>query len=175
MDYLIDGNNLLYAAHAYLPGPPIGRQQLCELLGRWGRRAATGLIVVFDGPRPPPGLEEQMRAANLAVVFSAPRSADEVIEEMIERASRPAQLHVITSDRAIQSAARYRRCPCTASADFARELATPAATTPSEAPPPSPPTEKPDRLLPEETNAWLREFDFDPDQPPDPTDLMRER
>lgn len=175
MLHLIDGNNLLYASHAHLPGPPAGRQRLCEILGRWARDRAAKVIIVFDGPRPRPGLEQQMRVADMQVIFSAPQSADEVIEDMIEQAAAPAQTRVVTSDRAIQSVARHRRCPCVESADFARELAAPAPPTPDRQPPSPQPPEKPSEPGPLETDAWLREFEFDPDQPPDGADLMRER
>jgi len=175
MVYVIDGNNLLYAAHAHMPGPHAGRQRLCEILGQWASRSATDLTVVFDGPRPRPTFEQQMRSANITLIFSAPRSADEVIEDMIERTAAPAQMHVVTSDRAIQSVARNRRCPCIESADFARELASPTRSAPSDDPPPPAPPEKPDAPTPDQADAWLREFNFDPDQPPDDTDLMEAR
>lgn len=176
--YVIDGNNLLYAAHAEWPGPPAGRQRLCELLGRWAAGASTELTVVFDGPAPGAGLCEQMRAGGITVVFSAGRSADEVIEEMIERAARPAEIRVVTSDRAIQSAARYRQCTCIEAADFARRLASPQLSFEAEKgstePPPAPP-EKPEELKRQEAHDWLRRFDYDPDEPPDIADLMRDR
>ena len=172
MLYLIDGNNLLHAAHAHMPGPPVGRQRLCELLGRWGVRNATDLTVVFDGPRPRPTFERQMRAADITVIFSAPRSADEIIEEMIEQAPTPSDIHVVTGDRAIQSVARWRRCACVESADFARELAMPPPPARDEQVP-QPPPEKPGAIPREETDEWLRRFEYDPDQPPDDTDLMR--
>lgn len=172
MLYLIDGNNLLHAAHAHMPGPPVGRQRLCELLGRWRVRNAVELTVVFDGPRPRPTLEQQMRAAGITIVFSAPRSADEIIEDMIEQARMPGQIHVVTGDRAIQSVARRRRCPCVESADFARELVVPTAPTEGEQVPPPP--EKPDAMPREEADEWLRRFEYDPDEPPDDTDLMRQ-
>ena len=171
MVYLIDGNNLLHAAHAHMPGPAVGRQQLCEVLGRWACRTAADLTVVFDGPPPRPGLEQQMLATKIGVVFSVPRSADEVIEEMVERASAPAQIHVVTSDRAIQSVARRRRCVCLESADFARELGTPPQPRDDDSTATEPPPEKPGPPRPEETEEWLRRFDFS--QPSDDADLGR--
>lgn len=170
--YLIDGNNLLFAARAGLPGPPVGRQQLCEVLGRWARRTGVDLTIVFDGPHPRPGLEQQMLAAKIGVVFSVPRSADEVIEEMIEGAPVPSQIRVVTSDRAIQSVARGRRCVCIESADFARELGAAPRDEGAAAVEPPPP-EKPGPLRPEETEEWLRRFNLGPDQPSDDADLTR--
>lgn len=172
MECLIDGNNLLYAAHAYGPGgAPIGREWLCELLGRWARRTATSVVMVFDGPAPHEGLQGQMRATGIDVRFSAPRSADEVIEDHIAEAVRPGDLRIVTSDHAIQHAARARRCACVDSEVFAEELFAREAS-----PPPHPPPQIPEKPAPPsqpETDAWLRGFEYNPDEPPDETDVMR--
>ncbi len=173
MIHLIDGNNLLHATHAHLPVPPVGRQQLCALLGRWARQRGTDLTVVFDGPRPRAAFEQQMQAMGVTVIFGASRSADEVIEEMIELSPVPGEIHLVTSDRAIQSVARHRRCACIESADFARELVPTSPSSRKREPPPTPQSEKPDTLPPEETDEWIRRFKFDPDQPPDDLDLIR--
>ena len=162
--YLIDGNNLLYAAHRQLPGPEVGRQRLCELLGRWGRRERAELTVVFDGPRPPTGLEAQMRAGGVEVLFGVSRSADELIEEMIERSPAPANLRVVTGDRAIQSVGRRRRCPCIDADKFASGL---IATPPPKPVGPKAPPEKPEQISPAETEEWLRRFALD-SEPPEP-------
>ena len=160
--YLIDGNNLLFAAHRQLPGPEVGRQHLCELLGRWGRGERADLTVVFDGPRPLPGLEAQMRAAGIRVLFGASRSADEVIEEIIERSPLPAELTVVTSDRAIQSVARRRRCECIDADQFATGMvAAPEQDPPEHKRPP----EKPGCISPAETEEWIRRFAADGEQP----------
>ena len=110
-----------------------------------------------------------MRAAGLKVRFSAPRTADELIEETIEQSPTPGRIWVVTTDRAIQSVARHHRCRCTSSADFLIPLATPD-TKPA---PKTPPTPTP-RDESQEKNAdhWLRTFGYDPDEPPDITDLM---
>jgi hypothetical protein len=171
VDYLIDGNNLLHAVHPYGPGAPIGREWLCEILGGWARRTASSVAVIFDGAPPPAGLLGQMRATGLEVEFSAPQTADDVIEALIAAAVRPVELHVVTSDHAIQSAARARKCICVDSEVFAETLFAPAEAAPP--PPPALGPEKPDAPSPGESDQWLRQFDYDPDQPPDETDLMR--
>ena len=172
VEHLIDGNNLLHACHVHgRGGAPIGREWLCELLGRWARQAGASVAIVFDGPPPREGLVVQMRATGINVTFSASRTADELIEEAIAAAARPLELRVVTTDRAIQHVARSRRCVCIDSEGFAEEL---FAAEPAPVPPPLPPRpEKPDRPSGADADAWLRQFGQDPDEPPDETELMR--
>lgn len=166
---LIDGNNLLHAAHGELENYDLGRVRLCDRLGRWAAPTDHEVVVVFDGPAPPTGVQQQMRAAGLEVRFSAPRTADAIIEETIEQSQSPGLLWVITSDRAIQSVARHRRCRCTSTADFLIHLTTPD-TKPT---PPTPPTPTAcDAPAGKSADHWLRTFGYDPDEPPDITDLM---
>ena len=113
-----------------------------------------------------------MQTRRVRIEFSAPRSADLLIEELIEQAEQPSQMCVVTGDRAIQSVARRRRCVCVSSAAFARELAAPAPPPPRPEPAPDAP-EKPDGLRRDETDAWLRQFNFDPDEPPDENEWLR--
>lgn len=173
MEYLIDGNNLLYTAHSHGPAPAIGRERLCELVGRWAKRTTSRVTMIFDGPPPAPAFHQQMRAAGIEVLFSAPRSADEVIEDRIASAPLPVELCIVTSDHAIQSAARARRCRYVESDAFVEELFAPPLPPAAPPPPPSAPPEKPSGPSPGESDGWLRQFDYDPDEPPDETDLMR--
>ncbi len=163
MRFLIDGNNLLHA-YAEIVGPAIGREPLCRVLGQWALRASAEAVVVFDGPPPPPGVRQQMQLDRLDVRFSGPRSADDLIEEVIEHAPSPASLCVVTSDRALAAAGRHRRCRWVKAQDFVAMLSAPPDTDrPAEAPPP----EKPPAPGPQETDDWLRRFGMMPDEPPD--------
>jgi len=166
---LIDGNNLLHAAHGELETYDLGRVRLCDRLGRWAGSTDHQVVVIFDGPAPPTGIQQQMRAAGLEVRFSGPRSADELIEKTIEQSKSPSTLWLVTTDRAIQSVARHRRCRCMSSADFLTHLTGPNPEPAGKTPPPLRPRDEP-----EEKNAdhWLRTFGYDPDEPPDATDLM---
>ncbi|MCH7700918.1 MAG: NYN domain-containing protein [Planctomycetes bacterium] len=166
---LIDGNNLLHAAHGELEEYDLGRVRLCDRLGRWAAPTAHQVFVVFDGPDPPTGIQQQMRAAGLEVRFSGPRSADELIEETIEQSQSPGRLWVVTSDRAIQSVARHRRCRCTSSADFLIHLTTPDPKPEPKTPPAPTPGDERSR---ENADHWLRTFGYDPAEPADDTDLM---
>jgi predicted RNA-binding protein with PIN domain len=128
---LIDGNNLLFAAHDADPDRPVGRGKLCELLGRWGLRARQRIAVVFDGSAPPGGLAEQISGEQVEVAFSgAGVKADAVIAERIERDSGPRHLLVVSTDREVAKAARRRQAVAMRSDEFWRcvleDLARPA-------------------------------------------------
>jgi predicted RNA-binding protein with PIN domain len=161
VSYLIDGNNLLHAAASHGPRRSIARDVLCRLVAQWGRdREVDDLTVVFDGPVPPGDLARQIRQPGVTVLFSSPRTADEVIEEVIAGARAPGRITVVTTDRAIQHAVRYRRGRCIDSELFLAQLWQQAES--SSAPVPKPP-EKPQDLSTTETRGWLA--DFGPDLP----------
>jgi predicted RNA-binding protein with PIN domain len=169
MRFIIDGNNLLHA-YAEVAGPMIGRQHLCELVGGWASRVAAEVVIVFDGPPPPPGVRRQMQASTPDIRFSEARSADEVIEDIIDDAPSPANLCIVTSDQGVASAGRHRGCRWVKAQDFARRLSSP----PGPSPPPGPaPPEKPTALDRQETDEWLQEFGIDTADPDDLTDLMQ--
>lgn len=170
MSYLIDGNNLLHAAASHGPGRSIARDMLCRLVAQWGRdREIDDLTVVFDGPTPPGGLARQMRHSGVVVVFSGPRTADEVIEEVIAGARTPGRITVVTTDRAIQHAVRYRRGRCIDSEAFMAQLWQQAETHTA---PASPPPEKPQDLSTTETRGWLAEFGPDLPDAVDDAEMM---
>ena len=119
---IIDGNNLLHAMHAHAPIPNVGRETLVRLIERWAKPRRERVTLVFDGPVPRGGFATQMRSKRMAVQFSAPLTADDVIVELIKTAAHPAMIRVVTGDNAIRLEASYRRCTCTGDAEFVREL-----------------------------------------------------
>ncbi|MBN1489131.1 MAG: NYN domain-containing protein [Phycisphaerae bacterium] len=160
VEYVIDGNNLLHAARAYLAGPP-GRGQLCATVGRWAAGRGIGATIIFDGPEPRAGVLEQMRQAGVAVRFSPGRPADELIEDIIDAAALPRQLTIVSSDGAVRAAGRRRGCPCIQAEAFAKLLVEDRG--PEVAPPALP--EKPTANR-EETDGWLEAFGLDPGSGP---------
>ncbi len=119
---IIDGNNLLHAMHAHAPIPNVGRETLVRLIERWATPRSERVTLVFDGPVPRGGLARQMRSKRMAVRFSAPLTADDVIVELVKTAVYPTALRIVTGDNAIRLEASYRRCVCTGDAEFVREL-----------------------------------------------------
>lgn len=155
---IIDGNNLLHAMPAHAPLPAVGRETLVRVVERWAARSegdVASVTLVFDGPRPQSGMARQMSSDRVSVRFSAPITADDVIVELIQKAFRPDELRVVTSDSAIRHEARLRRCRCTDAAAFARELfATPAPSSPGV----DPSAEKPSTVSESEVREWLDAF-----------------
>jgi len=159
MPYLVDGNNVLFAARDDDPERPPGRQKLCETLGRWAERYRHRLRVVFDGPAPAGPLAEQIAHAAIDVEFSgAGVSADDVIRARIAEDTAPRRLVVVSSDREVARAARRREARALGSAEFWARV-----VDELDRPPPAPrlPREKTEGLLEGERDEWLREMGFD--------------
>jgi predicted RNA-binding protein with PIN domain len=102
MPYLIDGNNLLGS----WGGPRNDddrRDEVVRRVSAFCRAKNVKATVVFDG-RP---LRSDMAAQELGPVsLRVPppgQDADTVIRELVERAPRPAELIVVTSDKALYS------------------------------------------------------------------------
>ena len=168
---IIDGNNLLHAMHAHAPLPTVGRETLFKIIDRWARRGDDRVTLVFDGPVPHGGLAKQLASSRIDVRFSAPQTADDVIVGMVHRATDPGTIRVVTSDRAIQHEASYRRCRHVDAAAFVAELF-PRQGSPKSAP--TAPREKPPDVTPEEKREWLDAFGYDDtdDEPFDGFDAM---
>jgi hypothetical protein len=116
--FVIDGNNLLHTMRAHAPIPLVGRETMIQLIDRWARRGEDEVIVVLDGPPPAGPLARQMTPNRIGVRFSSPRSADDLIVELIQAASDPRRLYVISADSAILYEAHVRGCPTTKPLDF---------------------------------------------------------
>jgi predicted RNA-binding protein with PIN domain len=161
MLYLIDGYNLLFAMGVLLPGrtgPHVlgkARLRLLGLLhGGYADRSAD-VTVVFDAKHAPPGVPAARDYQGIHVTFAVHEAeADDLIEELIRRASAPQHLTVVSNDHRIQQAARRRHCVVQGCGDFLDWLE--EAHRPRRPPPPE--DAKPDRVSPEDTRRWLREF-----------------
>jgi predicted RNA-binding protein with PIN domain len=100
LPYLIDGNNLLGS----WGGPKVGddrRHEVVRRVAAFCRAKGVRATLVFDGHP----LREDMAAQDLgplSVRVPPPgEDADTVIRELVERAARPAELIVVTSDKAL--------------------------------------------------------------------------
>ncbi len=107
LPYIIDGNNLLGA----LGGPAVpgdGRAEVLRQVAAFCRDRGARVTLVFDGApfRPELGAQELGR---VSVRFPEPGlDADAVIRGLIDEAARPAELTVVSSDKAVYSYARTR-------------------------------------------------------------------
>ena len=167
---IIDGNNLLHAMHEHAPLPSVGRETLVKVIERWARRAEVEVTLVFDGAPPRAGLTKQMTSACVAVRFSAPATADDVIVDIIQHARNPSRLRVISGDTAIRHEARRRRCRHSSAVEFVQELfPRPDGSRSSTAPS----SEKPPTVSPENAKEWHELFGSDDDEPFDGFDAMK--
>ena len=105
MPYLVDGNNLLGS----WGGPRGGDDRRGEVVRRvaeFCRLRGAKATVVFDG-HPLRGDMAQQQLGDLTLrVPERGQDADTVIRELIERAARPADLVVVSSDKELYSYAK---------------------------------------------------------------------
>jgi len=147
MPYLIDGNNLLGSW-----GGPRGqddrRHEVVRRVAAFCRAKGARATLVFDGHP----LRDDMRAQDLGPltlrVPPAGGDADTVIRELVERAARPADLIVVTSDKALYSYVRTLGAAVLRAHEWnALERALPRGPEKSD---------KPDRE--DDVEGWLKRF-----------------
>lgn len=102
MPYLIDGNNLLGS----WGGPAGGDDRRGEVVRRvaaFCRARRVKATIVFDGhPLRPDMASQELGPVSLRVPPPGV-DADSVIRDLVERAARPAEIIVVTSDKALYS------------------------------------------------------------------------
>jgi predicted RNA-binding protein with PIN domain len=160
--YLIDGYNLLHAVGLAGRTPPgtldRARTRLLDWLADAARDRNAVLRVVFDAAATSRrSTEEDHRGVR--VLFATGRTADELIEELVNADPRPDRLTVVSNDAQVQEAARRRGCGVRTCQGFTDWLIgeNGAPTTPA------PETEKPaPDATPDEMAAWLAAFSADP-------------
>jgi len=115
MPYLIDGSNVLGAMRVDRHGEE-GKRGLVRLLAAFARAKKTRVTCIFDGPEPA-SFAKSLGA--VSVVFSGPRSADDLI---IERAANGRGWNVVTSDRGLAARVQRRQVEIVAPAAFIRQM-----------------------------------------------------
>jgi hypothetical protein len=122
MPYLIDGHNLI----PKIPGLSLqamdDEQQLIELLQEFCRRRRKQVEVFFDNA-PPGGMRVRSFGPVLARFVRQGSSADEAMRKRLTQLGRAARnWSVVSSDRAVQVAARAAQAQVISAEDFARLL-----------------------------------------------------
>ncbi len=149
MPLLIDGHNLIGRLADLSLEDPEDEARLVERVRRYCWRHRCQAIVVFDAGLPG-GPAPHLSGGSVRVVFASPgTTADALIRHHIRQTRDPRGLIVVSSDRAVQEAARSRGARAVPAEQFAAELAPPR---PTEEPP-----EKPGSVG--DVEEWLRLFE----------------
>jgi hypothetical protein len=123
---LIDGHNLIGQMPDLSMADPNDEEQLLIRLRAYRAGAGVDMVVYFD-----PGLTYQPPARRSEVGITIRRAAigqqaDDLIVQDVARYGHPRDLTVVTSDRAVQRAARERGCRVVDAASFVADLKHPA-------------------------------------------------
>jgi predicted RNA-binding protein with PIN domain len=150
MPYLIDGNNLLGS----WGGPPAGGDGRAEVVRRvaaFCRARGVRATIVFDGhPLRPEMAAQELGPVSLRVPEEG-RDADSLIRQIVEMAARPAELIVVTSDKALYSYVKTLGAAVLRAHEW---NALERRVVPGRKPGPS--SEKPDRE--DDVEGWLKRF-----------------
>lgn len=163
MPLLVDGYNLMHAVQASRwADVGLGRAALCRLLGEWAEASGNPVTVIFDGATPAEPLAGQLADPRIDVLYSGERTADDALADWIDSYSAARKLWVISSDRAVRQATGRRGAQSIKSEEFAewlgRQIRRIREGGPAEREP-----EKPGVVGGEASDAWMRQFGFDPD------------
>ncbi len=153
MPYLIDGNNLLGSwGGPAVPGD--GRMEVVRRVAAFCRARGAKATVVFDGAPFRPDLGEQS-LGGVSVRFPGEgEDADSLIRAIVDRAARPAELVVVSSDKSVWSYARTRGAQVLRAHEW-NALARGAAVAPARRGR-APRGEKPERET--DVEGWLKRF-----------------
>jgi len=99
--YLIDGNNLLGSWGG--PRGDDGRAEVVRRVAAFCRARGARATIVFDGGPLRHDMDTQTLGGVTIRVPPPGRDADHVIRGVVERAPRPAEIIVVTSDKALYS------------------------------------------------------------------------
>jgi hypothetical protein len=119
--YLIDGYNLMFAAGLATRAMPAAQfERARERFLDWLAGGATGraeLRVIFDALQAPsPSLETVHRGVRVRFAFR--QTADDLIEELVATAAKPAALTVVSNDGRVREAGRRAECPLATCEEF---------------------------------------------------------
>jgi len=153
--YLIDGNNLLgsWGREAARKG----RAQVVQRVAAFCRERGARAILVFDGAPLRADVEDQ-QLGSLSLRFPAPgQDADSLIRQIVDASARPAELIVVSSDKALYSYARTRGASVLRAHEWNRLAAQPTARPARTAALPAEAAEKPQRE--DDVEGWLERFE----------------
>lgn len=149
MPLLIDGHNLIGRLPDLRLDDPDDEAKLTARLRAYCARTGKRVAVVFDRGLPG-GRSHELSGGGVEVVFAATgRTADGILRARIRRTRNPRGLIVVTSDRAIITAAQARGVRVVRSEEFAARLSAPQSVL----------GERDVQLSAEEIEEWLKVFE----------------
>ncbi len=155
MPYLIDGNNLIGTSADLSLSDSTSREKLIKRLLVVQKRTRKRFILVFDGD--PQNYPQEFEPVPGKFQVKFPRfgmSADELIEELIERSSNPSGYILVSSDRRLREFARRHRVKSIRSEEFMRMVKKILREERKEKE-----WKKPDvKLSPQEVEIWMNIF-----------------
>jgi predicted RNA-binding protein with PIN domain len=184
MRQLIDGYNVLFAAgfgdsHTASGDLAQARRSLFAFLAQTLTPVeAAETTLVFDAKEAPRDAPAELSYHGMQILFAKDHEeADDLIEELIRRASVPKALTVITSDSRLQQVARRRRAQVISSDDWLVRLEGRLGRRDQrEEPPPNTPLPSDTPLDVVDVAQWLAEFGLPAEtqplspRPPQPQD-----
>ncbi len=155
MPYLVDGHNLIPKAGLRLDALD-DEMDLVSILQEFSRKSRAAVEVYFDGA--PVGQAGMRRLGVVTAHFSeVGTTADSALEARLHRLGGDAKnWTVVSSDGAVQAAARHARAKILSAQDFARLLAESARGGTRRGPRDA--FQSDDQLTDEEVQHWLDEF-----------------
>ena len=152
MPFLIDGHNLIGQLPDISLDDPNDEARLVIKLRGFAARTGKKCVVVFDTGLP--GGTSPMSNSRVEVIFASHReNADRVILQRIGKTRDARNWIVVSSDHAVQDAARRKGMSVVSSAAFVSQLQSPAEQRPEDD---KPPGNRP--MSADEMDEWLRLF-----------------
>jgi predicted RNA-binding protein with PIN domain len=165
---LLDAYNILHCTHK-LPGPYalLTAPQLGQLLDRIAYHPGPIYVVCDGSPKPDEAQNLDMGRSRLVYAGPRPRTADDVIEDLVERTTDRRNTTVVSNDRHVQRVARHRGCTVVSADDFVRDLTrsihSASAANRSAA---DIARQGPEKPLQADVRDWLKQFGYIKDTPP---------
>lgn len=132
MKWLIDGHNLIGQMPNMRLDEANDEEKLVRYLSRYRARTGHQVTVFFDaGPVYRPS--KPRKEAGVTVQFAPQgKTADQLIMRRLRKVRNPQGVAVVSSDRAVQQAARFAQVRVVTAPDFAAELLHSAASASEE-------------------------------------------
>lgn len=159
MRLLVDACNVLHVQGILPPELAVGEPAELAGLVRRSRYGRAPVTLVCDGARP--GVQAVSHGSGVTLHWTGSTPADEVIRDTLAASSHARRHLVVSSDRAVQAAARHFGAQVLPSDRFLQHLAADAGRVRR----PSEPARNV-HLDDAATERWLREFGLDPENAP---------